>query len=525
MSDLVSKKLAILASRPSLLARSRRGIEKEGLRVDSRGLMAQTPHPDSLGRALTHPRITTDYSESLLELITGVHHQVDDLMNELNQIHRVAAAGLGSETIWNQSMPCVLPEDDQIPIAWYGESNSGMLKHVYRRGLALRYGRTMQCIAGVHYNFSFDDALWVALADQSKAPVDTKTQQSAGYMALIRNFMRYNWLLMYLFGASPAVSTNFTRGREVGLLELNADTLYLPFATSLRMSDLGYQNKAQSALQLCYNHLDTFLARLYDAVTTPWPAYQAMGTHQHGEWGQLNCNVLQIENEFYSTIRPKRTTARGERPITALAKQGVQYVEVRCLDIDPFEACGISHDTARFVDIFLLYCALNDSPLFDEHGHCAESADNFKRSVCEGRKPGLTLSRAGQSITLTDWAHDLLTQMQPCAKALAESTGDTRYLDALALQQVKVDQPQLTPSARLLEVLQTSKTSFQNLAFNQSSFHMSALKSAGLLPAEQNQAAMQRQTSIDAQNALEAQNSMSFDEYVKQFNAALSLKS
>ena len=210
MSDLVSKKLAILASRPSLLACSRRGIEKEGLRVDSRGLMAQTPHPDSLGRALTHPRITTDYSESLLELITGVHHQVDDLMNELNQIHRVVAGGLGSETIWNQSMPCVLPEDDQIPIAWYGESNSGMLKHVYRRGLALRYGRTMQCIAGVHYNFSFDDALWVALADQSQAPVDTKTQQSAGYVALIRNFMRYNWLLMYLFGASPAVSTNFT---------------------------------------------------------------------------------------------------------------------------------------------------------------------------------------------------------------------------------------------------------------------------------------------------------------------------
>jgi glutamate--cysteine ligase len=524
VSDLVSKKLLLLASQPALLARSRRGIEKEGLRVDTKGLMAQTPHPDALGRALTHPRITTDYSESLLELITGVHHQVDDLMNELNQIHRVAAAGLGSETIWNHSMPCLLPEDDAIPIAWYGTSNSGMLKHVYRRGLAVRYGRTMQCIAGVHYNFSFDDALWVALADQSKAPVDLKTQQSAGYVALIRNFMRYNWLLMYLFGASPAVSKSFTHGQDVGMPELDGNTLFLPYATSLRMSDLGYQNKAQSALKLCYNHLDTFLHRLYDAVTTPWPPYEAMGTHQHGEWIQLNCNLLQIENEFYSTIRPKRTTARGERPITALAKQGVQYVEVRCLDIDPFEPCGIGHDTARFVDIFLLYCALNESPLFDEEGHCAESAENFKRSVREGRKPGLTLSRAGQAIVLTDWAHDLLTQMQPCAKALAEATGDTRYLDALAIQRVKVDQPQLTPSARVLEALQTGKAGFQGFAFNQSKDHMSALKSAGLLTAEQNQATLQRQTSIDTQNALEAQQCMSFEEYVTQFNAALSLK-
>jgi glutamate--cysteine ligase len=249
-----------------------------------------------------------------------------------------------------------------------------------------------------------------------------------------------------------------------------------------------------------------------------------MGTHQQGEWGQLNCNLLQIENEFYSTIRPKRTTARGERPITALSEQGVQYVEVRCLDIDPFEACGISHDTARFVDIFLLYCALNESPLFDEEGHCAESAENFKRSVREGRKPGLALSRSGQSITLTDWAHDLLKQMQPCAKALAEATGDTRYLDALAIQQVKVDQPQLTPSARVLEALQSGKGGFQSLAFKQSKDHMSALKSAGLLPAEQNQATMQRQTSIDTQNALEAQKCMSFEDYVVQFNAALSLK-
>lgn len=523
MSDQVSKKLALLASRPTLLAGTRRGIEKEGLRVDTNGLLALTPHPDELGRALTHPRITTDYSESLLELITGVHHSVNDLMKELNQIHRVSAAGLGTETIWNHSMPCLLPADDEIPIAWYGDSNSGMLKHVYRRGLAVRYGRTMQCIAGVHYNFSFDDAMWGALADPSQPPVDIKTQQSAGYVSQIRNFMRYNWLLMYLFGASPAVSTNFTRGRDVSLSKLDADTLYLPYATSLRMSDLGYQNKAQSALKLCYNNLDTFLSRLHAAVTTPWPPYEKIGTHQNGEWVQLNCNLLQIENEFYSTIRPKRTTSRGERPITALARQGIQYVEVRCLDIDPFEPCGISADTARFVDTFMLYCALTDSPPFDQDGHCTESAENFRLSVSEGRKPGILLSRHGQAITLTDWANDLLSAMQPCAQALAQATGDTRYLDALAIQRIKVENPEQTPSARVLAALQTGKQSFQDFAFQQSKAHMDALKAAGLLPAELIQADAQRKTSIENQNKLEASPCVSFDEYVKQFNEALSL--
>src|SRR5690606_13889187 len=135
------------------------------------------------------------------------------------------------------------------------------------------------------------------------------------------------------------------------------ETLYLPHATSLRMSDLGYQNKAQSDLQLCYNDLETFLARMYAAVTTPWPAYQAIGTHRNGEWIQLNTNVLQIENEYYSNIRPKRSTGRCERPAMALAERGVQYIEVRCLDIDPFAPVGITPVTSRFMDAFLLFCA------------------------------------------------------------------------------------------------------------------------------------------------------------------------
>src|SRR5690606_33166071 len=151
------------------------------------------------------------------------------------------------------------------------------------------------------------------------------------------------------------------------LQEFDADTLYLPWATSLRMSDLGYQNKAQSDLQLCYNDLETFLRRMYSAVTTPWPAYERMGTHRDGEWIQLNTNALQIENVHDSLSRPKSSPDRGERPATALAERGVQYLDVRCLDIDPFSPVGIRAETCRFMDTSPLFCVAEENPFFDEH--------------------------------------------------------------------------------------------------------------------------------------------------------------
>src|SRR5690606_37240060 len=199
------------------------------------------------------------------------------LLAELEDTHRFVYSVLNGEYIWNQSMPATLPPEADIPIAWYGTSNTGMLKHVYRRGLAERYGKAMQCIAGLHYNFSLPDALWDEL---EPGPIAAQERRSRGYIALIRNFTRYSWLLMYLFGAAPAVSRDFMGDNGHALQSLDAHTLYLPHATSLRMSDLGYQNKAQSQLKLCYNDLGTFLGRLYGAVTQPWPDYQAIGTHR-----------------------------------------------------------------------------------------------------------------------------------------------------------------------------------------------------------------------------------------------------
>lgn len=514
-----SERIARLGDNLPILHDIRRGIEKEGLRVDaSSGSLSLVPHPAALGSTLTHSQITTDYSEALLELITGTHHSVEGLLTELDDIHRFVTLNLPDEVIWNQSMPAILPPVQDIPVGWYGHSNAGMFKHVYRLGLAERYGKPMQCIAGIHYNFSVPDTIWDVL--NIDAP-SLQEQRSSGYLALIRNFMRHSWLLMYLFGASPAVNRDFLSDVDHSLDTLDTDTLFLPWATSLRMSDIGYQNKAQSELQLCYNDLDTFLARIYNAVTTPWPDYQAIGTHRDGKWIQLNTNILQIENEYYSSIRPKRIAEAGERPATALARRGVEYVEVRCMDVDPFAPLGISDDTARFLDAFLLFCTIEDSPCFPDGGFCRESRDNYNIVVSQGRQPGLLLSRDDKSTPLRDWAGEVVERMQPYAQLLDQAHGGDHYQRALQVQKEKVEDSNKTPSARLLHELQEQSVSLHQYTLKQSLEHRDAFLarplSAQTLQAFQDKARI----SLHKQQEIEAGDTESFDDYVSRFHDSL----
>ncbi|WP_353149485.1 glutamate--cysteine ligase [Pollutimonas bauzanensis] len=515
---LSNQRLTSLGQHPYVLKGILRGVEKEGLRVNEQGVLAKTPHPNTLGSALTNPRITTDYSEALLELITGTHESVEGLLKELEDTHRFVAQQMQHELIWNQSMPALLPAEAEIPIAWYGTSNTGMLKHVYRRGLAERYGKAMQCIAGVHYNFSLPDPLWDLIGIEGNSPED---QRSKGYLALIRNFTRYSWLLMYLFGASPAVSKSFMRGGPHGLHEFDSDTLYLPHATSLRMSDLGYQNKAQSDLQLCYNDLDTFLARMLSAVTTPWPEYEKIGTHRNGEWIQLNTNILQIENEFYSNIRPKRTTSRCERPATALAQRGVQYIEVRCLDIDPTSPVGISPATSRFMDAFLLFCATDESPLFPNNGYCSDSHDNFGLTVKEGRKPGLILIKQNKPITLEDWGQELLEKLIPYAQQLDAAHGGTQYAEALAEQRIKIQDSTQTPSALLLQDMRDQGLNLHDYSLKQSLQHRDTLRAQSLSSAALQDYQQAVDDSFVEQKRLEDGDTEDFSSYVARYHAAL----
>jgi len=515
-----NERRARLAARPDLLQGILRGIEKEGLRVDAQGRLAATPHPKALGSALTNPHVTTDYSEALLELITGTRRDAAALIDELLDTHAFVARRNPGEVVWNQSMPAHLPPEADIPVAWYGTSNTGMLKHVYREGLAWRYGKAMQCIAGVHYNFSLPEAAWDILQPEGDTPME---RRDSGYMALIRNFMRQAWLLMYLFGASPAVSRSFLQhaGLEHGLQTLGRDTRILPWATSLRMSDLGYKNPIQSDLALCYNDLDTFSARIHAAVTTPWPDYEALGTHRDGRWIQLNTNILQIENEYYSSIRPKQVTGRCERPVTALRQRGIQYIEVRCMDIDPEAPAGIDVQTSRFLDAFLLYCAIEDSPLFPPPGFCQESQDNFAMVAREGRRPGLALVHDGRPAPLRDWGLDILDRIQPYAALLDEALGGDAHAAALEAQRAKVLDPEATPSACLLAHLRDGGLEFHDWTLRRSREHWATLQARPLTPqtlAAYDEAARR---SIDEQAAIEASDTETFEQYVARFHAAL----
>jgi glutamate--cysteine ligase len=446
------QQLAQPANRTAL-TQLNRGVEREGLRITSNGHLAQTEHPKALGSTLTHPYITTDYAENLLEFITPVAQSIEQTLAQLTDIHSYTYQHLGDELLWPLSMPCVVGAAADIQIARYGSSHSGRMKTLYRRGLTNRYGGAMQIIAGVHYNFSLPTALWQSLANLQQQTADTDFI-SAGYLGLIRNYKRVCWLIPYLFGASPALCQSFFQHTNTTIeLEKHATgTLYRPFGTSLRMSDLGYTNKEQADLNISYNSISEYVAGLRSAISTPSKQYAAIGVKVGDDYRQLNSNILQIENEFYSTIRPKRVTAAGETPTQALERAGIEYIEVRALDVNPFSAIGITAEQIRLLDILLLYCLLQPSPAMSKSEQ-QQTESNFNRVVLDGRNPRLTLVCGDQQRPLADWLEELFADFQDIARALDAAHGGDAYTQVIASQYRAVLNPELTLSGQLMRAL------------------------------------------------------------------------
>lgn len=491
---------------PRVLTGLRRGIEKESLRVRPDGRLAATPHPLRLGSALTHPCVTTDFSESQLELITGVHDNADACLGELTEIHQAVYRAIGDELLWSASMPCRLPADDAIPIGRYGTSNVGRAKSVYRMGLSHRYGRRMQTISGIHYNFSLPEPL----------PNDA-------YFALIRNFRRNSWLLLYLFGASPAVCQSFVADRAHELQRLSEDTLYLPYATSLRMGRLGYQSDAQASLAVSYNNLESYAASLQEALTLPYPPYETIGIRDGEDYRQLATSLLQIENEFYGTIRPKRVIHPGERPLHALRDRGVEYVEVRLMDLDPFCAVGITAGTVHFLDIFLLHCLLRESPL-DTPQELAAIVGNKQRVAARGREPGLRLVRASEEVTLVEWSSEILAECAPIAAALDNANGGSAYHDALASAVARLNDPAATPSARVLEAMaRVHGNSYVRFALDQSIAHKNTLLELPFSADSAARFARLAEESVTEQRRIEAADTLPFEAYRQLYLAPVRL--
>lgn len=449
-----------------------RGIEREALRIKADGTLATSDHPESLGKTLTHPTITTDYSENLLEFITPVASCIKATLAQLRDIHRVTYHAIGDELLWPLSMPCYLGSDKDIRIAKYGDSHSGRMKSLYRQGLTHRYGATMQVISGVHFNFSVSEAMWSQLAEQNQCE-DDAAFRSAKYFDLIRNFKRVAWVIPYLFGASPAFCQSFFRqtGTEQkdtdwNFQRLGKGTAYLPYATSLRMSDLGYTNKEQASLGITYNSLHEYVAGLRKAITTPSQQFAKIGVKVDGEYNQLNANILQIENEFYSPVRPKRTAQKGETPSQALERGGVEYIEIRALDVNPFSGIGITEQQIQFLDTLLMYCLLSDSPTmsWDEQ---QQYDKNFTKVVMEGRNPSLELWQNGQQRLMADWLEELFADLNLIAKSL-DQYADNRggYQQAIAELYQCVLNPELTLSGQIMSTLKENDWDFSQLGMD-----------------------------------------------------------
>ena len=501
------------------LAGNRFGLEKEGLRVSPQGTIATTPHPPGLGSALAHPYITTDFSEALLELITPPTGAVTETLAWLADLHGFVHRHLGSDLLWGTSMPCQLAGSGSIPLAVYGSSNAARMKTAYRRGLGNRYGRLMQAIAGVHFNFSFGDEFWSLYQALEGDAADPHHFRSESYMAMIRNLQRFGWLVPYLFGASPAVCRGFLQGRETDLLPFDADTLYAPHATSLRMGDIGYQNRQTegTGMKASYDSLDSYIRSLTWAIETPCPYYEAIEVKVGDRYEQLNANVLQIENEYYSTIRPKQITQWLEKPTLALRRRGVRYCELRSLDVNLFDPLGVAEEDLHFLEAFMLFCLLWESPRINARERKAIDR-NQVLAAHRGREPGLLLERDGAEVDLRTWAGELLAAIEPVAGLLDGLRGGVCGA-SLRVQQAKVADPDLTPSARMLREMRAGGEGFQGYARRVSEEHGRHWRAHTLDPQREAELLRLVDESWSRQAQIEAADDLDFDTFLARYFA------
>ncbi len=522
MYSIAEKRLSRLidSGNSDLLSAGLVGVEKESLRVMPDGKLAQTPHPASLGSALTHPYITTDYSEALAEFITPPCETIPDALDFLRDTQRFVYENLDNEFLWATSMPCVVGGETSIPIAQYGSSNPGLMKTVYRKGLGHRYGRVMQVIAGVHFNYSFVEDFWPVLQEIEKNNQSLRNFTDDCYFALIRNLQRFGWLVPYLFGASPAVCKSFLGGAETNLETFNANTYYEPYATSLRMGDIGYQNNKESktGVKANYDNLDAYVASLSQATETPCPGYEKLGVVVNGRHQQLNANILQIENEYYSTIRPKQLVGAFEKPAHALKRRGVRYIELRSIDVNAFEPLGINERQLRFLEAFLVFCQLHESPVIG-----AEERDHIDHNELvaahRGRDPQLNLYRGSEKILLRDWTKEILNAMTGICELLDKGLADKPYSTSLAAQHDKAYDADFTPSARMLEAMRREGEGFYHFALRMSQQHQVYFEGLDLDPERRAMFTRLTEESLAKQQTMEAENGESFADYLQRYFA------
>lgn len=439
--------------------KAKHGLEKESMRVNPNGTLADTPHPDHLGSSLTNHYIKTDFAEPQLEYATHPRPRIEANIRELQDLHIYTIRKLNNELIWPFSMPPVLPEDEnEIPLGQYGSSHSGKWKTIYRNGLGLRYGRRMQTISGVHYNFSFSNVFLKQFL-QKEISKFTKEEISSLYLHVIRNFLRRVQYLTYLTGSSSVFDSTFLPNPGSLKFERHKKyTMYSPYATSLRMSEIGYTSKVQDTLGIHYNSLKEYVERMCYAVHTPNPDYIPFSEKADN---QLNPNYLQIENEFYSPIRPKQVPKGDERPLDALLQRGIEYIEIRSLDIDPYSPVGVCRQNLAFTQLILLDSLLSISPSIDEEENSILK-ENLNKVIWEGRRPDLTIRVEDSEKNFQQAGAEYSESLRYYAKMLDRHTGRQTYQEAIDFQIKKWKNPDKTPSGKLLSEILKKDIEFRD---------------------------------------------------------------
>jgi glutamate--cysteine ligase len=520
MLDQVIQKIKSVQENQPLFQGIKRGIERETLRVNAYAKLAASKHSSKLGSKLTHPHITTDYSENLLELISSPHENIDDLLSQLHDIHAYTASCLPEEYFWPMSMPCRLGSEQEIPIADYGKSNSGQMKMHYRRGLGHRYGRHMQTIAGLHLNFSLPQSFWEFYYTEVSPEHDTlRDCIDNNYMALIRNYLRHSWLIYYLFGASPAVHKSFFSHKAPNYLLLQNKEFYTcDQAVALRMSNIGYQSLVQDTMKISYNSLYEYTETLKRATETPLAAYQRI-TEQFGAAAQLNSNILQIEAEFYGPIRPKQTFCAGRRPVFTLRSKGIEYLEVRALDIDPFEPLGINRQRVQFMDVFLIYCLLLDKSFLSAADLTTIHQNQIATVTTGGNADCLLRDHKGQQWVLKDWAKAIFADLETVASLLDAEAGDTSYSEALKTYKLLLDEPNRTLAQKYLAAMQ-SEGFYLDYGRKLMRQHKDFFAQHPLSKDKHLEFVALAKQSLGEQKAMEQDDAISYEEYVKQYYEA-----
>ena len=507
----IEQKIQLLQPHAQLLSGNLMGVEKEGLRISRKGGLSQAPHPKALGCALTHPNITTDFSESLLELVTPPLSNADLVLNFLRDTQHYLYFHLPKDqNFWPASMPCVIRGETFIPIAQYGSSNRGKMKSVYRQGLANRYGSVMQTIAGIHFNYSISQdfiqkACELTLIGQN---------QDEAYMALTRNVVRYGWVIPYLFGASPAVCKSFLKGyHQHSLVEFNESTLYEPYATSLRMGDIGYQNlrEDEAGVKANYNSLSHYVHSLKAGMLKNCTEYDQIGIKKNGEYQQLNANILQIENEYYASVRPKPVVKSDQKPLDSLIDEGVAYIELRSLDVNPSLPMGLDKSQIHFLEVFLLFCLLKDSPAISTREQF-EIDNNDQLVAHEGRKPGLKLKYHSSEFTIAELGVKLAAELQLCAGLF----GDNYIKDVSEIIR-RFDNPELTPSAQALGRMKNKNQGFFDDINTFAKQYRREFLSNDINQAHFSYLNELKQQSCKSQREIEESDTMDFDQYLAQY--------